>query len=445
MRRTRRTASAVAKKKPQRKKAERPRRARPRGKDGTSKMQALIHELQVHAEEISVQNEQLRKAQHELEEARDRFADLYDFAPIGYVSVDTRGFISEINMAGAQLLGKRRKGLITMPLSAFIAKAQYDAMDDFLMRARARARARDGAEDGGGSQTVEVAPRGEPDRLLHFIARPGFLGDSEQLFLAMVDVTEERRLENNNRQALAREQEVAAERALEIIERTAAESRVKALLERLVTAQEEERRRIARNLHDHLGQQLTALRLTLDSISRDQSMPARLNGRLEQIQDIVSKMDRDVDLLAWDLRPVSLDESGLPAALSDLVRQWTSVSQVPAEFHQTTPAGFRLADETESNIYRIVQEALNNIAKHAGATHVSVLLEHRGHDAAVIIEDNGRGFDPETAFTSRDRRSMMGLLGMRERAALIDGDVQFESAPGRGTTVFVRVPISRGE
>ena len=220
-----------------------------------------------------------------------------------------------------------------------------------------------------------------------------------------------------------------------------AEARVKVLLNRLVRAQEEERQRIARNLHDHLGQQLTALRLTLDALTHDASLPESVRSRIALVGAIVLKIDRDVDRLAWDLRPAPLDCAGLPAALTDLVRQWSNVAQVPAEFHQSTPAGFRLPPKVESNLYRIVQEALNNIAKHAAATHVSLLVEHRGNEAAVIIEDNGCGFDPDRVLASRKRAAMMGLLGMHERAALIGGDVQVESAPGQGTTVFVRIPI----
>ena len=402
------------------------------------KIQRLLTELQVHAEEITAQNEQLLTVQHELEEARDRFADLYDFAPIGYVSIDGRGRISEINLAGAVLLGRARSFLINLPLAATIAVDQRRSLEDFIKRARGRAEAR-----GESAQTVEATARVDHNRVLRFIARPDLIGASGELFVAIVDVSEERRVADQRRDALARERAVAEDRAREVVERTLAEARIKALLERVVTAQEEERRRIARNLHDHLGQQLTALRLTLEAIDTDAGTPRALRGRLDQLQGIVSKMDRDVDLLAWDLRPVALDDAGLPAALADLVSQWSSVSQVPAEFHQSMPAGFRLPEEIESNLYRIVQEALNNIAKHAAATRVSVLLEHRGDEAAVIIEDDGRGFDPDAAFASRERHTMMGLLGMRERAALIDGDVQIESAAGHGTTVFVRIPVKR--
>jgi signal transduction histidine kinase len=223
--------------------------------------------------------------------------------------------------------------------------------------------------------------------------------------------------------------------------RMAAEARVKLLLERLVTAQEEERRRLARNLHDHMGQQLTALNLTLDSVAEDMNMPPALRARLSTAQDIVKRLDKDVDLLAWDLRPAALD-LGLPAALSDLVRQWSAATQVTGEFHQSELHDVRLPAHAEANVYRIVQEALTNVAKHAGASHVSVLLEQRRDDLAVIVEDDGRGFDPDKAIASHGLHSGMGLLSMQERAAQFDGTIELESSPGQGTTVFVRVPLA---
>lgn len=219
--------------------------------------------------------------------------------------------------------------------------------------------------------------------------------------------------------------------------------RVAALLKRLVTAQEEERRRIARNLHDHLGQQITALHLTLSALNDDGSLSDEAKRRLTLAEGIVKTLDRDIDLLARDLRPSALSDIGLSSALADLVRQWTSVTRVPAEFHDSTSDGMSLSSEASANAYRIVQEALNNIARHANASHVSVLLEHRKGETAIIIEDNGCGFDAEHQETSQTMRGGMGLIGMRERAALIDGNLQIESKPGVGTTVFVRIPLDR--
>jgi PAS domain S-box-containing protein len=408
-------------------------REKPRRQDENARVHSLIHELQVHAEEITVQNEQLLKAQHELEGARDRFADLYDFAPIGYVSLDSAGVVAEINLAAAALLGKPRGFILNLPLSALLVKEHRERFANFVQRAL--------SQDSRGEQSVEVSTRIGAAKTLRLIAQPGVEIARGVVFTAMVDVTEERRLENDRRVVLARVEGLAAERAREIGVRASTEERIKILLERLVTAQEEERRRIARNLHDHLGQQLTALRLTLDTIKSGDSTPPDVREKIELVDKMVTKLDKDVDLLAWDLRPATLDDMGLGAALADLVRQWAMVTAVPAEFHQAVPTELRLAPKAESNVYRIVQEALNNIAKHARAKHVSVMIEHHGQEAAVIIEDDGRGFDPELSMKSNDRHSGMGLIGMRERAALIDGNVEIESKPGHGTTVFVRVPI----
>jgi signal transduction histidine kinase len=224
--------------------------------------------------------------------------------------------------------------------------------------------------------------------------------------------------------------------AREVAIRTRTEERVKSLLERLVSVQEEERRRIARNLHDHLGQQLTALRLSIGALKDHTLSASTLRARLDAIDKIASQIDRDVDFLAWNLRPAALDDVGLSAALEAVVRDWAATNGIDAEFHTSTTAA-RLAADTESHLYRIVQEALNNVSKHAAATHVSVLLEHTDNEVRLIVEDNGRGFDAERTLPPR----ALGLIGMQERAALIGGQVEFESAPGKGTTVFTRVPI----
>jgi PAS domain S-box-containing protein len=402
---------------------------RPRRAAGGVEAQRLLHELQVHAEEITVQNEQLLKAQSEIEEARDRFAALYDFAPIGYVSLDPHGVITEINLTGAAMLGKPRAFLINLPLTAMIVREHRDLLTHFIQRAC--------EHHPGKAASVEVKARTDGEHTLCLIARAGTIdGTRGMLFTAMMDVTEERRLEREQRAH-------ADDLQREFSERVAAEARVKLLLERLVTAQEEERRRIARNLHDHLGQQLTALRLTLDTVLQDRRLSTEARQRLSIADDLVKRLDKEVDLLAWDLRPAVLD-LGLGAALADLVRRWSVATDVSAEFHQTAPRGARLQPLAEANINRMVQEALNNVAKHANATQVSVLLEISSEDVAVIIEDNGRGFNPDRASDAPSRHSGMGLLGMRERAAQFEGSVQIESSPGQGTTVFVRVPAMTG-
>lgn len=228
--------------------------------------------------------------------------------------------------------------------------------------------------------------------------------------------------------------------ARDMTERIAAEkiAHDKEMLQKLVSAQEDERKRIARDLHDELGQQLTALRLKLDA-ARKLCDGDELCGKVDEIELIAKSIDNGVDFLAWELRPAALDDLGLVAALENYVKQWSHHSGVKAELLASKLKSARFAPEAETNLYRIVQEALNNTHKHAHARNVEVMLERRDGLIAMLIEDNGKGFNPKD---KKSRLKGMGLIGMRERAHLIGGTLEIESAPGKGTTVFVRVPVA---
>lgn len=225
----------------------------------------------------------------------------------------------------------------------------------------------------------------------------------------------------------------------EVKERTAAEGHARHLMQRIVTAQEDERRSIARDLHDHLGQQMTGLRIKLENHKESCVGDAKHRAEVEQLQLIAEQLDADVDFLAWELRPALLDELGLPATLANFVQEWSRHFDIPAEFHTTGLDKVRLAPEVEINLYRIAQEALNNISKHAEAAGVDVLLERRDHHVALIVEDDGKGFEPDKGATPEGKK--IGLLNMHERAASAGGTLEIESGPDQGTTVFARVPI----
>ncbi|MEA2174017.1 MAG: two-component system, chemotaxis family, CheB/CheR fusion protein [Blastocatellia bacterium] len=217
------------------------------------------------------------------------------------------------------------------------------------------------------------------------------------------------------------------------------------LMRLLVTTQEDERRRIARDLHDQMGQQLTALRLRLETIRGRVETDAEAAAQVEQTQAIAMQIESDIDFLARELRPVSLDDIGLKDTLAEYVRSWAAHYELPADFHSTGLDQQRLSPDIETNLYRIAQEALNNIYKHARATRVDVILECRDHLAVLIIEDDGVGFDPEA---KTNLNHGIGLVGMRERAALVGGTLEIESTPGEGTTLFARTPatlVAEGE
>ena len=231
----------------------------------------------------------------------------------------------------------------------------------------------------------------------------------------------------------------------EVKERRAAEEQARGLVAQLVTAQEDERRRISRDLHDQLGQQLTALRLKLSALKESCVADAGVCAQVAAVQELAERLDAEVDFLAWELRPTALDDLGLSAALANFVQEWSKHYNIPAEVHVS---GFgtgtlRLPPQTETSLYRITQEALNNVAKYAQAARVAVLLERRDSEAVLVVEDDGVGFDPDERLAGGRG---LGLIGMRERASLVGGSLEIESAAGRGTTIYARVPagISRG-
>ena len=172
------------------------------------------------------------------------------------------------------------------------------------------------------------------------------------------------------------------------------------LLTRLVLAQEDERRRIARELHDQLGQQLTALRLTLEMLKAQSVERTELRVQVETLEELARQLDEDVAFRVWELRPTVLENLGLQAALTNYVRNWSKHFGIRAQLHTSQSTDERLTSEIETTMYRLAQEALNNVAKHARADHVDVVLERSAEHVSLIIEDNGVGFDPSDAETA---------------------------------------------
>ena len=203
----------------------------------------------------------------------------------------------------------------------------------------------------------------------------------------------------------------------------------------IVEAQESERQRIARGLHDQLGQQMTALRLKVDALARDCGEGEDLAAALADVQSSAVAIDRDLGFLSWELKPTELEELGLANALSSFVREWSTQYGIQGEFESNLNGDLTTSRETETNLYRIAQEALNNVLRHANATSVSVLLQQQRSSIMLIIEDDGIGFE-ETNGASHG----LGLAGMRERAALLGGQLEVETHPGQGTAVIVRIP-----
>lgn len=210
-----------------------------------------------------------------------------------------------------------------------------------------------------------------------------------------------------------------------------------------LAAEEEERRRIARNLHDQLGQHLTAFALHIASLRRLVEEKKSIMPRLEQLEELARVLTRDARYLSLELRPPELDDAGLAGALESYVEQWERRYEIRAEVKCTGISGpTELPDEVSSALYRIAQEALTNVARHADASMVSVVLDRPNGTVNLIIEDDGIGFDVDATHRRVRNERRLGIAGMRERAALIGGTLEIETSPGTGTSIYVRVPIA---
>jgi len=205
-------------------------------------------------------------------------------------------------------------------------------------------------------------------------------------------------------------------------------------LERVLSAQEDERRRLARELHDETGQALTSILLGLRGLE-DAEDPEAMRGSLGEVRELVRSTLQDVRQLAVELRPTALDDFGLVPAVERLTDTFAEQTGIAVEFVPNVRQG-RLPPDIETALYRVVQESLTNVVKHARAGHVSVVLTEKNGSVSVVVEDDGVGFEPERA-----RDGGLGLVGMRERIGLLGGRVVIESRPGAGTTFVAEVPV----
>jgi signal transduction histidine kinase len=237
-------------------------------------------------------------------------------------------------------------------------------------------------------------------------------------------------------EAMSSQASVAVENAILFEQMQAATARMQTLSRRLLDVQEDERRHIARELHDEAGQVLTSLRIGLLLLKKDFEGGKSVSGR---VTDLVQKTDSVIDglhRLAADLRPASLEYLGLEAAVRQLTRSATANLGLETRIKARGFSGRRLPTVVETALYRVVQEAMANVVRHAQATRVDILLQHRGDRVMVMVEDDGIGFELELV----QRGDHYGLLGLEERAQALHGTLTVESSPGAGTTVVVEVP-----
>ncbi|MEH2622303.1 two-component system sensor histidine kinase UhpB [Bradyrhizobium sp. AZCC 1719] len=218
------------------------------------------------------------------------------------------------------------------------------------------------------------------------------------------------------------------------------------LLRRLASAQEEEQRRISRELHDQIGQTVTGLSLGLKALEQGLAKGGNTEAASEQVrwlEQLAAQIGRDIHRTASDLRPTAIDDLGIFRAIEAYVAEWQERYGIRIDI-QTFGRDNSLPPDVAAVLYRLVQEGLTNVLKHASASKVSIVLEKKSDGLALVLEDDGVGFDPESVSRNAmggGQPSGLGLSGMKERVALLGGTIAVESAPGRGSTIFVQIPL----
>ena len=397
-------------------------------------LQRLVHELQVYQVELEMQNEDLRQSQTELEETRARYVELYDFAPVGYLSLNENGVVSEANLCAAAMLGVTRSVLVNQTLSSFIHP------DDQGLCSNQRRRI---IETGELQEwEMRMAAANGPAFWAHLHGEATGDGGCR---VTLSDITQLRR-HRDHLDALVAERTAElevrnAQLVAEVCERKRAEEDRKSYAGRLIALEEDLRKRVSLELHDDIGQVLTALGLNLAFIGNN--MPDgtenRLRSTLADSRLLTKEISRSVRNLMVELRPSHLDEYGLASAVRSYADQFSQRAGIDG-IMEVAPHFPRLSPKNETTLFRITLEALNNVVKHAAATKVSVSLQGDAASICLRIADDGKGFVPGGA-SPQPAGSGWGLAIMRERAELAGGSLQLTSAPGEGTSIVIEIRV----
>jgi PAS domain S-box-containing protein len=413
----------------------------------------LLHELEVHQIELELQNAELQKARNELEEALEKANDLYDFAPVGYFSIDESGAILAANLTGATLMGLERSRLINRRIQLLLSPASRPVFLSFLEKVfsgpkdqacEALVLKTDGTTFWAGFQaTSAVCPEGVRNwcRIAFMDITARKQAEEVQLRLeVMAETNRGLHQEIDRRRAVEQAlQKSEQKQGLLLDQSRHMQAQLQQLTHNILHVQEEERKRISRELHDEIAQTLVGINVHLGGLIQGPSgYPKAVRQKIMRTQRLVEKSVEIVHRFARELRPTVLDDLGLIPALHAFLKEFTKRTGVRT--HLTVfPDLEKLAIARRTILYRVAYEALNNVAHHAQASRVSVVFSQLPGFISMKIQDNGQSFSvARTLKANRGKR--LGLVGMRERLEMVGGTFDIQSVPGNGTLILARIP-----
>jgi PAS domain S-box-containing protein len=372
------------------------------------------------------------------DELRVRLAAIVQSSDDAIVSKTLDGVITSWNQGAERLFGYTAAEAIGQPIFLIVPEDRKAEEEDVLARLRRGERIDHfetvrQAKDGG---RIPISLTVSPVR----DDRGNIIGASK----VARDISDRVRMREMLQRAHDELEALVAQRTAQLRDEMERRHRIEhdrvELLTRLVVAQDDERRHLARELHDQLGQQLTALRLTLETLNAQSVDRPELRTQVETLQELARQLDEDVAFRVAGLRLTLLETRGLASAVREYVSTWSKHFGVVVNVYASPSLENGVSKEIDATLYRLLQEALNNVIKHARADHVDIALERNADGITLIIEDDGVGFDAASKVAIGSHG--FGLLGMRERAALVGAELEIESTVGHGTTVFVRVPAA---
>ncbi|MFC1924425.1 PAS domain S-box protein [Chloroflexota bacterium] len=366
----------------------------------------IAEDLAFALHKIELEEEQ-EWAEEALRASESRYRALFNSANDSILVRDLKGNIIMANNAMAQLTGYSIDDLVKMNISRFLTPASFEAaMESQRMRLEGKPEARTERHE------LHMVRKGGEKRIIEVVTSLLLGGEQLPTIQAIArDVTEKERDRND----------------------------LRAYAGQAILAQEEERKRIARELHDETAQALASLGMDINSLSKAKGqISTELSKRLEELRDRTSDILRGVRSLSQAMRPPMLEEVGLVAALQGIANDLASQQEINAKF-EVKGVPRRLAPDIEITLFRIAQEASTNIAKHSRATESVFELVFSQDNVELRISDNGRGFEVQKMADDSASFGKLGLVGMRERARLVNGILTISSKPGKGTTVVLEI------
>ena len=417
--------------------------------------QRILHELQVHQIELELQNEELKQSKAEIATTLERYMDLYDFAPIGYFSLNEQGLILEVNLTGATMLGIERSRLTSRRFQLFVAPQSRPAFQAFLESifagyenqsceasilhagrtafwANLEAKTAitiSGAQKWCRVAVIDIAARKQAEEAQHRIDILSATNRrlEEEIIRRQVGETALRKSEQRAHQLLGQSRQL--------------QKKLHQLSHQVLMVQENQRKEISRELHDEISQLLLGINIQLVIFAKTARIPPSIRRTLAPVRQLVAKTVRIVHQFARELRPAMLDELGLIPALRSYIDDFPKRKGRQIQF--TAFAGAEALDNDKRTVlYRVAQEALINVAKHAHASVVKVAILKTPGGVCLEITDNGKAFDVDR-LSSNKWNNRLGLIGMRERVEMIGGRFSIVSASGTGTTIRAEVPFGK--